>query len=97
MNYGAQAMKEIQTAAYPVAPQIVETFSLNLKRMDDFVGMAEDRCHRILNLKNPEAEGKSETKMENDFVQQMNSRNEHFARLNGRLEAVVAHLDKIIG
>jgi hypothetical protein len=95
--YGNQAESTVKQDVAPVAPKIVNDLEENLARMNSYLNAIETKCHNLLNLRQPVAEEKQPTPMEQDFVQQMGNRLNHFSRLNERLAEIERHLIKIIG
>jgi hypothetical protein len=97
--YGTQnagAVKQ-EISQDPIGPVILKTFEINIERMHQNISRIEDQCHSILNLRHPQAETKSETQMENDLNSAISNRMNTWSILNDRLDAIVMHLNRIVG
>lgn len=81
----------------PMAEARIDTFDFNLKRMTGAVDSIENKCHYLLNLRQPQMEGKPEAPLETDFIAKIDTRMNYFANLNERLERINQHLAKIVG
>lgn len=100
MNYVAQTSGIVEVRpTSSMSQQVVESFSVQLERLHKLVNIAEERCHNILNLRQPTREmvNKSEAKMENDLSTSLANRIDEFSYLNNRMEDIVSHLEKIVG
>lgn len=96
--YGQTASpKSLDSNPDPMGPVVIKSFDYNIERAHGFISRIEDQLHNILNLRHPVAEGKSETPMENDLNSALSNRLNTFSTLSNRLEAIVGHLDKIVG
>jgi hypothetical protein len=100
MNYGAavgQEAKMPDKTPDPMGPSIVKTMEYNVERMHKNINRIEDQLHNILNQRHPGIEGKDGTPIENDLNSVIAARLNAWAILNDRLDAIVAHLDRIVG